>query len=153
MWDKGRIVRLAMVVILMEGHIAVLKWASGCMICKPGKDDYAKLKAYRSKSLLSCIGKLVQKVVAELLSEVANGMGPRSDGQFDSGKEWSTIDAAAIMVDTGHAAWTHGNITGVLLRDIKAPFPCKAEGRLLHLLNVRQKDGDHIRWTESCLAE
>jgi len=37
--------------------------------------------------------------------------------------------------------------------DIKAAFPSEAKGRLDNLMNVRQMDGDHIRWTESCLSE
>ena len=37
------------------------------VIRKPGKDDYTKLKAYRSISLLSCMGKVVENVAAELL--------------------------------------------------------------------------------------
>jgi len=49
-------------------HPAVWKRASGVVIPKPGKDDYTKLKAYRSISLLSCMGKVVKKVAADLLS-------------------------------------------------------------------------------------
>jgi hypothetical protein len=56
------------------------------VIRKPGKDDYTKLKAYRSISLLSCMGKVVEKVAAELLSEEAEKRGLLSDGQFGSRK-------------------------------------------------------------------
>jgi hypothetical protein len=41
----------------------------------------------------------------------------------------------------------------MLLLDIKAAFPSLAKGRLVNLIKVRQKDGDHIRWTESVLSE
>jgi len=41
------------------------------VIHKPSKDNYTQLKAYRSISLLSCMGKVVKKVAAELLSEEA----------------------------------------------------------------------------------
>jgi hypothetical protein len=41
------------------------------VIPKPGNDDYTQLKAYRSMSLLSCMGKGVEQVVAELLSDEA----------------------------------------------------------------------------------
>jgi len=40
------------------------------------------------------------------------------DGQFGSRKGRSAIDAAAIMVDRAHVAWTNGHITDVLLMDI-----------------------------------
>jgi len=111
------------------------------VIHKPGKDDYTKHKANRSISLLSCIGKVVKKVVADLLSEEAERRRLLSDGQFGSRKGRSAIDAAALMVDRAHAAWMNGHITGVLLMDIKAAFPSVAKGRLVNLMNVRQMDG------------
>jgi hypothetical protein len=76
-----------------------------------------------------------------------------SDGQFGSKKGQSAIDAAAIMVDRAHAAWTNGHVTGVLLMDIKAAFRSVAKGRLVNLMKVRQMDGDLIQWTESFLSD
>jgi 3-mercaptopyruvate sulfurtransferase SseA len=66
---------------------------------------------------------VVEKVVAELLSEDVARRGLLSDGQFGSSKGRSAIDAAAIKVDRAHAAWTNGHIPGVLFMDIKATFP------------------------------
>jgi len=73
--------------ILTGRHPAEWQRASGLVICKPGEDDYTQLKAYRSISLLSCMGKVVEKVVAELLSEEAERSGLLSDGQFTSRKD------------------------------------------------------------------
>jgi len=97
------------------------------VIRKPGKDDYMKLKGYRTISLLSCMGKVVEKVVAEQLPEEAERSGLPSDGQFRSKKGQSAIDEAAIIFDRAHAAWTNGHITGVLLMGIKAAFPSVAK--------------------------
>jgi len=66
-WDKERIVRLTRAAICTGRHPAVWKRASHVVIRKPGKDHYTKLKAYRSISLLSCMGKVVEKVAVELL--------------------------------------------------------------------------------------
>ena len=125
-------------------HPLVWKRASGVVICKPGKDDYTQLKANRSISLLSCMGKVVEKAVAELLSDVAKRRGRLSDGQFGSSRGRSAIDAAAIMVDRAHAAWRDGHIAGVLPLDIEAAFQSVAKGRLVNLMKVRQMDGDLI---------
>jgi len=57
------------------------------------------------------------------------------------------------MVDRTHAAWPNGQITGMLPMDTQAAFPSVAKGRLVHLMKVRQMDGDFIQWTESCLSE
>jgi len=92
-------VRLTRGAIRTGRHPAVWKRASGVVIRKPGKDNYTKLKAYRSISLLSCMGKVVEKVAAELLSVEAERRGLLSDGQFGTRNGRSAIDAAAIMVD------------------------------------------------------
>ena len=123
----------------------VWKGASGVVIRKPDKDDYTKLKAYRSISLLSCMGQVVEIVAAELLSEEAEIRGLLCDGQFVSRKGRSAIDAAAIMVDRVHAVWTNGHITGVHIMDIEAAFPSVPKGRLVQLMKVRQMDGDLVR--------
>ena len=75
------------------------KRASGVVIRKPGKDDYTKLKAYRTISLLSCMGIVMGKVVADMLSEDAKWKGLLNDRQFSSRKRQFAIDAAAIMID------------------------------------------------------
>jgi len=152
-WDTERIVRLTKAAIRMGRHPSVSKLSTGVVICKPGKDDYTQLKAYRSISLLSYMEKVVEKVVTELLSDQAERRGILSDGQFGSRRGRSAIDAAAIMVDRAHAAWKGGHIAGMLLMDIKAAFLSVAKGRLVNLMKFRQMDGDLVRWTESFLSE
>jgi hypothetical protein len=56
------------------------------VIGKPGKDDYTKLTEYCTISLLSCIGKVVDKVVAEQMTKEAGRWRLLSNGQFDNGK-------------------------------------------------------------------
>jgi hypothetical protein len=102
--DKERIVRLTRAAIGLGKHPALWKPASRVVIHKPGNDDYPKLKAYRSMSLHSCMGKVVENVVPELLSEEDERRGLLNDGQFGSRKGRSAIDARAIIVDRAHAA-------------------------------------------------
>jgi len=46
----------------------------------PGNDDYMRLTVYRSIPLQSCTGKVVDKVIAELMAEEAERRGLLSDG-------------------------------------------------------------------------
>jgi len=133
----------------MGRHPAVQTRASSVVIRKPGKDKSTMLKAYRSISLHSWMGKVVEKVAAELPLKEPESSGLLSDRQFRSRKGRSAIDAAAIMLDRAHAAWTSVYITGVLLMDNDVALPRVAKGRLVNLIKVRQMDGDHIRLTES----
>lgn len=86
-------------------HPAVWKRASRVVICKRGKNDYMKLKAYRFIPLQSCMGKVVQNVVAKLLAEEAERRALLSDCPYGYRKRRSAVDAAAIMVNRAHAAW------------------------------------------------
>jgi hypothetical protein len=117
------------------------------------KDDYTKLKAYRSISLLSCMRMVIEKVVAELLVEEAERRGLLSDSHFGSRKRRSAIDAAANMVDRAHAVWTEGSVAWVILMDIKAAFPSVGRGRLVHTMKGKGIDGDLIRWTARFLSD
>jgi hypothetical protein len=60
-WDKEMIMRLTKAAMRKGSHPAVWKRARGVVIRKPGIDDYTQLKAYPSISLLSCMGKVVEK--------------------------------------------------------------------------------------------
>jgi len=146
-------VRLTRAAIHMNRHPAPWKRASGVVRCHPGKSHYTKLKAYRSISLHSGMGKVVEKVATELLSVEAESRVLLSDGTFRSRNGLSGNDSAAIMVDTAHAAWTTSLVPGMLLKDIKAAFPSMVKGRLVNLMNVMQMDGDPIQWMESILTE
>jgi hypothetical protein len=97
--EKERIVDLAKATIHTGRHQAVWKGASVVVIRKPGKDDYTKFKVYHMTSLLSCMGNVVEMIVAELLSEEAERKGLLSDEQFGNREGRSGIDTAAIMVD------------------------------------------------------
>jgi len=67
-WDNERIVELAKRAVSMGRHQAVWKRVSEIVVRKPGKDNYTNLKANRCISLLSCMRKVVEKVVADLLA-------------------------------------------------------------------------------------
>jgi len=78
------------------------------------------------------MGKVIEKVVAELLAEEGERSGLLSNGQFRRRKRASALDAAAIIVDRAHAAWRECRVASVLLMDIKADFPRVGTGRLVH---------------------
>jgi len=134
-------------------HPTVWKRDSSVVIHKPGKDDYTQLKAYRSIPLLSCMGKVVEKVVAELLSDHAERRGLRIHIQIGSRRGRSAIDAASIMVYRALGVWRNGHITSMLLMDSQAASPRVEKGRLINIINERQMDEDHIEWTESFRLE
>jgi len=143
--------RLTKAAIHTARHPAGWERASCMLICRPGKDDFSQLKTYCYILLWCGMGKVVEKVVAKLLSKEAERRGLLCNGQLRTRHRWSAIDAVAIMVDRALAAWQNHHITGVHLRDIKAAFPNVAKRRLANSTKVRQMDGNHTRRMESFL--
>jgi hypothetical protein len=144
-------VRLTKAAIRTGRLPSVWKGASGLVIRKSGEDDYTQQKVYRVMSRRSCMGKVVEKVVAEVLSDEAERRGLLSNRNFRSRSGRSAIDAAAIMVDRAHTAWRDIHTAGMLLTDIKADFPSVAQRRLVNLVKVRQMDGYFRQRMESFL--
>jgi hypothetical protein len=87
---------------------------------------------------------VVERVVAELLTEVPEQSGVLSDGQYECRIRQSKIKVATIIVDRAHTAWGEGHIGGVLLMDIKVAFPCIGRGRLIHTMRDKGMDGAFI---------
>jgi len=115
MLDKMKIEGRTKAAVRTGRHPAVWKHASGVVIRKPGNEDHSNLKSYRTISLLCCMGKVIEKVITELLSNEPERTALLSDGQFGSRTTRSAIDGAAIMVDIACVAWKEDNITGVFL--------------------------------------
>jgi len=127
--------------------------ASGVVILKPGKDDYRKLKACRSISQLSCMGKVVAKVVAELLAEETERRALLSDSQFWTRKRRSQIDARAIPVQRAPASLREGSIAGAHLMYIKTALPSVGRRILVRKMKSQGIDRDLIWWRASFLSD
>ena len=76
------------------------KWkvARGVTILKPGKDDYSLAKSYRCISLLNCLGKMVEKVVAELVGAHCDRGQGFHPGQYGCRKGRSAVDAVGVTI-------------------------------------------------------
>ena len=51
------------------------KVAKGILLRKPNKPDYTAVKAYLVISLLNCLGKVVEKIVADAIAHHCDAMG------------------------------------------------------------------------------
>jgi hypothetical protein len=70
----------------MGRHPALWKQISEEVFRKPGKDDDMKPKAYRSISLQSCMGQVVEKVVADTVLEEAERRGLLHQDNLGAGR-------------------------------------------------------------------
>ena len=67
-WDLDRITAIVKNTIKLYHHSKSWKRAQSILLEKNNKRDKSLVKSYRAISLLNCMGKLLEKVVAEELS-------------------------------------------------------------------------------------
>ena len=68
-WDPDRITSVVAQAIRLQYHPQRWRHAKGVLLEKPNKRDRTLVKSYRVISLLNCLGKVVEKVVAKQLSD------------------------------------------------------------------------------------
>jgi len=80
------------------------KTSIGIILPKPDKEDYSQPRSYRVIALISCMGKILDKLTASRLSYIANSglIGPTGEpllhsSQMGSQKQRSSIDATLLL--------------------------------------------------------
>jgi Reverse transcriptase (RNA-dependent DNA polymerase) len=107
-------------------HPIAWKTAKGVLIQKPGKlpREYSKVNGYQVISLSSCLGKVVEKVVAELITDHCESRQTLHKGQMGSRKRCSAVDAVACLIQKVQKAWGQKMLSGTILMDVKGgSFP------------------------------
>ena len=122
-WNTARTDALIRAHIKLGVHPARWKLAQGVIIPKPGKDNYSVPKTYRCISLLNCLGKMVEKVVADLISRHCEATGGFHPGQYGRRTKRSAADAVGVAIAQVQEAWSRGVIAGAVLTDVATAFP------------------------------
>ena len=113
----------------------------------------APAKPYRAISLLNCLGKMVGKVAAMLVSAHCESMGWFHPGQYGCRIRLSAVDAVGVVIAQTHEAWKRGRITGALLMDVAAAFPSVARGSHLRKMRAMGIDENLVSWTDSFMRD
>ena len=92
------------------------------IIPKPNKPDYSAPKAYRPISLLECIGKLLEKIVATHFLSNVNVFSLIPTNQFGSRDYSSAVDAAMAIAHNAESCLQSGTISAMVLFNIQGFF-------------------------------
>jgi len=101
--------------------------------------------------LLSCVGKVIEGLVAKNMTEAAEARGvlPRNEWGDRAGR--STELAAQVVIETSKAAWKKRLTTSLLQGDLKGAFDNVSHGWLLATLASQGWPTWILRWTHSFL--
>ena len=119
---------------------------------KPNKPDYSNPRAYRLITLLECLGKVLERIVARRLTFLAGELNLVPPTQFGGRSNSSTDDAILTFITDVQTAWSTGKVTSALTFDIKGYFDFVNHGRLLSELRRKNLPLEYIKWTASFLS-
>jgi hypothetical protein len=151
--DPKRLMNLLTACLKAGHHPHPWKEAVVCVVPKPNRADYTLAKNFRPISLLECLGKLLEKVVAKLIyREMAkHALVPTT--QFGGRDASSTLDAGLTLLHDIQAAHTTGLRTGILLFDIQGYFDNINHERLIQIFTNLGFAPELVRWCRSFLKD
>lgn len=112
------------------------KWkvARTVILRKPHKPDYTDPTAYRPIALLSCLGKVVESMIANRFKSVAEANNVLPSGHYGGRPQRATEDALTHLKTWTKNQWSKGRFVGALFMDVKAAFPTVNPTRLVDTL-------------------
>src|SRR5437764_1177819 len=101
---------------------------------KLNREDYTIAKAYRPIALLNTIGKTLEAVMAEKLTNVTEANRLLPETQMGARHKRSAITALQLLTEQVHTIWGSGQnqVTTVLSMDMAGTFDNVSHARLLH---------------------
>lgn len=126
---------------------------TGIILRKPNKPDYSAPKAYRVISLLNCLGKLMEKVLAKRLSFLAESTDLLMDSQVGGRLGKSAVDAALALTTHIQMFRKPGWTSSALFLDIKGAFDHVSKEQLLNILHDLALPFSLCSWVASFLSD
>ena len=115
-------------------HPLCWRTGTGAVLKKPNKSDYSLPKSYRIITLLNCLGKIAEKIVANRLAYIGENSNLLDIEQMGGRTNHSAIDAVMTVVHDIEIANRKKNILSCLLLDIKGAFDFVSINQLFFLL-------------------
>jgi hypothetical protein len=136
-------------------HPKCWRTAITCIIPKPNKPSYSIAKAYRPITLLNCLAKALEKVIATRLAYWANISGDSilHRDQLRGRPQRSAIDTAMALAVHVDAGWNDSLMTSALFLDICGAFDNVPRVRLLQIMEYMKLPPQIQHWTESILPD
>jgi hypothetical protein len=120
---------------------------------KPGKTDYSEPRPYHFIQLLECIGKVIEKIMADRLTYFLNKHTLTPFSQFRAHKGSSTTDAALMFTHDIQTTRNKGLVTLALTIDIKGYFDFVHHKKLLTKMRQANLPLPMVKWMVSFLSE
>ena len=115
-------------------HPNCWRTSTDAILKKIGKSDYSIPKSYRIITLLNCLGKISEKIIAKRLSYLKQISNMLDFDQIDERKNRSAIDAVLNLTHDIQLALKQKLITSCLFLNVKKAFDHVSTNQLLIIL-------------------
>ena len=134
------------------GHFpTIFKESRTLVLRKPKKPDYTKPNAYRPIALESTIGKVLESIMAEMISYLTEEYELLPANHFGGRPGRSTEDAMMILSENIYDTWGEKQIFSLVLMDVAGAFNNVHHTRLIHNLRKRRIPIKITKWIASFL--
>lgn len=134
-------------------HPRCWRKAKGVILKKTSKPDYSIPKAYRVISLLNCLGKVLERLVARRLSALAETTDLLHPSQLGGRLKKSAIDAALLFYNNIQQRKRKQKTTTTIFLDIKGAFDHVSKNKLLEGMRDQGLPCCLLAWTKSFLED
>ena len=129
------------------------KTTTTVILHKPSKPDYTKPNAYRPIALENTLGKVLESIMAELLSYVTEIHQLLPAEHFGGRPGRTAEDAMTILSERIHHAWKEKEVYSVVFMDVAGAFNNVHHERLIDNMKKRRIPDFIVAWTESFLSD
>jgi hypothetical protein len=134
-------------------HPKIWHTAIAIALAKPGKSNYSDPRAYQLIQLLECIGKVLEKIMADRLTYYLNKYEIAPYTQFGACKGSSTNDTALTLTHNIRNTQNKGLVTTALTLDIKGYFDFINHKNLLSKMRNTKLPLPMVGWVHKFLSE
>src|SRR6266496_830116 len=135
-------------------HPKCWKIAIGVILRKLGeKRNWSEPKSYRIISLLNCLGKIAEKIIAARLAYLAETTDLLHFDQIDERRKKSAIDVVMILIYNIQVAKQDKKVTSALFIDVKGAFDHVSANQLIKICIDLNLPKSLCSWIDSFLVD
>ncbi|OAQ58652.1 reverse transcriptase [Purpureocillium lilacinum] len=134
-------------------HPQPFREAEVVMIAKPGRRNLSTPRAWRPISLLSCLGKGLERLIARRLAWASIHYGVLHPQQAGALPKRSAVDLVAALVHDIEEAFARGLVATLVTMDIQGAFDTVLRNRLILRLRQQGWPEQLARWAGSFMSD
>lgn len=134
-------------------HPKPFREAEVVMIAKPGRRDLSTPRAWRPISLLSCLGKGLERLIARRLAWASVHFGVLHPQQAGALPQRSAVDLVAALVHDIEEAFARKQVATLVTMDIQGAFDTVLRNRLTLRLREQGWPSNLARWVGSFMQD